>query len=73
MSSLWKRERWGGGFLRAYWFREEGNGEGRVEGGGDGGASGIMGAESDVSETIGVHAGAGDGAIDLEAGLEVQN
>lgn len=32
-----------------------------------------MGAESDVSETIGVHAGPRDGAIDLEAGLEVEN
>lgn len=54
-----------------YWFREEGDGEGRIDGGGDGGLGGVVGSESDVTESIGVHAGARDGAIDLEPGFQV--
>lgn len=50
-----------------------GDPKGRVEGSGNGGFGGVLGAIRDVPDGIAVDADAGDGAVDLEAGLEVED
>lgn len=63
--------------MKSYPFGINGNAEGRVERGGDGGVGGVLGAESDepdaVALAIDVDADAGDAAVYLEAGLEVED
>lgn len=59
---------------RRYLCRADGDAEGGVEGGGDGGLGGIGGPKCNVTGAIdGVDAGAGDGAVHLEAGLELKH
>ncbi|URD88212.1 hypothetical protein MUK42_36558 [Musa troglodytarum] len=58
---------------RKHLFGSNGDTEGRVEGGRDGGRSGVVGAEGDEAAAVDVDAGAGDGAVYLQAGLQLQH
>ena len=51
----------------------KGDSEGRVGASGDGGVGGVLGPVGDVADGVAVDADAGDGAVDLEAGLEVEH
>lgn len=66
---MWERERG----KSKHRFRVNGDSEGGVEAGGDGSVGGVLGPVGDVSDGVAVDADAGDGAVDLESGLEIED